>query len=142
MAAMGKSNVSSPAQPAARGRGVVWTGRVLSILVILFLLFDAAGKFARPAQVTDAMARLGMPMSQSVTIGILLLIGIVLYAIPRTAVLGAVVLTGYLGGAVAIQLRAGSPMFETVFPALFGILVWLGVYLRDSELRGMLPLRR
>ena len=130
--------LSSSAEQVSKG--VLWTGRILSILVVLFLLFDAYGKFAKPVQVTDAMAKLGMPMSQSVTIGALLLIATVLYAIPRTAVLGAVVLTGYLGGAVAIQLRAGMPTFETFFPVLFAGLAWLGIYLRHRQLRTVLPL--
>jgi hypothetical protein len=125
------------AQPS---KGALWTGRVLTILVVLFLLFDAFGKFAKPVQVTRAMAQLGIPMSQSVTIGVLLLICTVFYAIPQTAVLGAVLLTGYLGGAVAIQLRAGMPMFETYFPVLFAGVAWLGIYLRYRSLRMVLPL--
>jgi hypothetical protein len=130
--------LSSPAAQASRG--ALWTGRILSILVVFFLLFDAYGKFAKPVQVTDAMAKLGMPMSLSVTIGALLLICTVLYAIPQTAVLGAVLLSGYLGGAVAIQLRAGMPTFESFFPVLFAGLAWLGIYLRHRALRNVLPL--
>ena len=76
----------------------------------------------------------------SVTIGVLLTLSTILYAIPRTAVLGAALLTGYLGGAVAIQMRAGSPLFETVFPVIFGIVVWAGIYLRDCRLRRVFPI--
>jgi hypothetical protein len=121
-------------------KGAVWTGRVLSILTILFLLFDAFGKFARPVQVTDAFTRLGLPIATSVTIGSLLTVCTLLYAIPRTAVLGAVLLTGYLGGAVAIHLRAGSSTFEMIFPVLFAGLAWLGIFLRCRALHAVLPL--
>lgn len=138
--AAGSGRPLSSASTERASKGALWTGRVLSILVVLFLLFDAWGKFAKPVQVTDAMAKLGIPISQSVTIGALLLMATVLYAIPQTAVLGAVVLTGYLGGAVAIQLRAGMPTFETFFPVLFAGLAWLGVYLRYRALRAVLPL--
>ena len=119
----------------------LWTGRVLSALSILFLLFDAAGKFMMPIQVVQACERLGFPVHLSPTLGVLLTAGTLLYAIPRTAVLGAVLLTGYLGGAVAIQMRAGSPLFETVFPVIFGILIWAGMYLRDARLRKLIPVR-
>ena len=120
----------------------LWTGRGLSLLSVLFLLFDAAGKFAMPRPVVDAFARLGLPASLGSSVGMLLLVSTVLYAIPRTAVLGAVLLTGYLGGAVAIQMRAGSPTFETVFPVLFGVLAWAGVFLRECGLRRVFPVRR
>jgi hypothetical protein len=130
-------------QPSAKSKtsqkGMTWTGRVLSGLAILFLLFDAFGKFTMPSYVVDACTRLGIPVSQGISIGILLLVGTIIYAIPRTAVLGAVLLTGYLGGAVAIQMRAGSSTFETVFPVIFGIIVWAGVYLRDCKLRAVFP---
>jgi len=92
-----------------------WTGRVLTGLTVLFMLFDAWGKFTKPVQVTDAFVRLGLPMSMSPTIGTLLLVSTVLYAIPRTAVLGAVLLTGFLGGAVSVQMRAGTTTFEQDF---------------------------
>jgi hypothetical protein len=119
-----------------------WTGRVLTGLTVLFMLFDAFGKFTKPVQVTDAFARLGLPLSMAPGIGTLLLISTAFYAIPRTAVLGAVLLTGFLGGAVSIQMRAGTSNFEQVFPVLFGILMWAGVYLRDCGLRRVFPVRR
>jgi hypothetical protein len=121
---------------------MTWTGRTLSGLAILFLLFDAFGKFTMPSYVVDACTRLGIPVSQGVSIGILLLVSTIIYAVPRTVVLGAVLLTGYLGGAVAIQMRAGSPTFETVFPVLFGVIVWAGAFLRDCKLRAVFPVRR
>jgi hypothetical protein len=123
-------------------KGKLWTGRVLSTLAVLFLLFDASGKIMMPAPVVEASARLGFPISLSVGVGILLLVCTILYAVPRTAPLGAVLLTGFLGGAVAIQMRAGSPMFETVFPVLFGVIVWAGILLRENRLLQIFPLRR
>ncbi len=125
-----------------RSKGLTWTGRVLSILTVFFMLFDAFEKFTKPVQVVDACARLGIPTSEIVSIGVLLLVSTIIYAIPRTAVLGAVLLTGYLGGAVAIQMRAGSPTFETVFPVIFGVVLWAGVYLRDCGVRRVFPVRR
>jgi hypothetical protein len=92
--------------------------------------------------VADAAVRLGFAVNLMPGIGILLLVCTLVYLIPRTAILGAVMLTGYLGGAVAIQMRAGSPPFENVFPVLFGILVWAGVYLRECRLCAIFPLRR
>jgi hypothetical protein len=106
------------------------------------MLFDAFGKFAKPVQVLDACARLGIPTPQIFSIGVLLLVSTIIYAIPRSAVLGAVLLTGYLGGAVAIQMRAGSPTFETVFPVVFGVVLWAGVYLRECGLRRVFPIKR
>jgi hypothetical protein len=124
---------------------MLWTGHVLTTLIALialFLLFDAAGKFVMPPPVVAAFVRLGFPTGLGLTLGILLTIGTIVYAIPRTAVLGATLLTGYLGGAVAIQLRAGSPLFETVFPVILGGLAWAGIYLRDRKLRKIFPVRR
>ena len=117
-------------------------GRILTALAGLFLLFDVAGKLMLPKQVIDASVRLGLPVSLDPGIGVLLLVCTLVYLIPRTAVLGAVMLTGYLGGAVAIQMRAGSSTFETVFPVLIGVLVWAGIYLRECRLCGIFPLRR
>lgn len=123
-------------------KGLLWTGRVLTGITILFMLFDAYGKLTMPSYVTDAFVRIGLPVALGTSIGVLILVSTVLYAIPRTAVLGAVLLTGFLGGAVAIQMRAGSPTFETVFPVIFGIIAWGGVYLRDCGLRKVFPIRR
>lgn len=142
------ANASSVAidQPAAAlpdspPKGQLWTGRVLTTLAVLFMAFDAVGKFMMPSQVVQACERLGFPVHLSPTLGVLLALSTLLYAIPRTSVLGAVLLTGYLGGAVSIQMRAGSPMFETVFPVIFGIVIWAGIYLRDAKLRKLIPVR-
>ena len=137
------SNEAMTEQPSSKiktsQKGMMWTGRVLSGIAVLFLLFDAFGKFTMPSYVVEACTRLGIPVSQGVSIGALLLVSTIIYVIPRTAVLGAVLLTGYLGGAVAIQMRAGSSTFETVFPVIFGIIVWAGIYLRDCGLRRVFP---
>jgi hypothetical protein len=120
----------------------LWTGRILSGLVVLFLVFDSLGKFLKPVQVVEAFARLGFPASLSLAIGTILLACTILYAIPRTSILGAVLLTGYLGGAVASQLRIGEPLFSHVlFPVYFGILLWIGLYLREDRLREFIGLR-
>ena len=123
-------------------RGKLWAGWVLSILATLFLLFDGVAKLFVPAPVADAFTRLGIPVGLSVRIGILLVTCTVIYAIPRTAVLGAVLLTGYLGGAVAIHMRSGSAPFELLFPVIFGLIVWAGIYLREGRLSRVLPVRR
>jgi len=120
----------------------LWAGRILSGLVVLFLIPDGIFKFIKSAPVVDAFAHVGWPMSTSVTLGIVLLVCTVLYAIPRTSVLGGILLTGYLGGAVATHLRIGDPLFSHIlFPTYLGILLWLGLYLREERLRALIPLR-
>jgi hypothetical protein len=125
----------------ATARWQLWAGRVLAGLAVLFMLLDAAGKFIKPPQVVQACERLGIPVHLSPILGVLLTISTLLYAFPRTAVFGAVLLTGYLGGAISIHLRAGSSLFEIVFPAIMGVLVWAGIYLRDTRLRSVFPIR-
>lgn len=118
-------------------------GQVVSALVILFLLFDGAMKLIPIAPVTEAMAQLGYPASASLArgLGILTLGCTLLYAVPRTAVLGAILLTGYLGGAIATHLRVESPIFtHLLFGFYLGLMVWGGLYLRDVRLRALLPL--
>lgn len=124
---------------AKSGNGALWTGRVLSGLVVLFMLFEAVIKLIKIPAVVKAFAQEGFPLSDAVTFGLLALIITVLYAIPRTSVLGAILLTGYLGGATAINLRTGMPVY---FPVIFGVIVWGGLYLRDSSIRALIPLRR
>jgi len=128
---------------ARASRKGYWTGWVLSGLVILSLILDAGLKFTHAPQVLEAFAKIGLPVSLGPSIGILLLLCTALYAIPQTSLLGAVLLTGYLGGAIACQLRAGNPLFSYVLvPAYFGALLWLGIYLREPRLSTMLPLRK
>jgi hypothetical protein len=114
----------------------------LSGLVALFLIPDAIMKFIKPAPVVEAFTHVGWPLSLANALGILLLFCTALYVFPRTSVLGAILLTGYLGGAVATHLRAGDPLFSHVlFPTYLGVLLWLGLYLRDDRLRALIPLR-
>jgi hypothetical protein len=128
---------------ASPSKSRLWTGRVLSSLAILFLLFDGAMKLVRPLPVTQAMTKLGFPQDLSVPIGVVLLICTALYALPRTSVFGAVLLTGYLGGAVVSQMRINAPVLSTtLFPVYFAVLMWAGLYLRESRLAALLPLRK
>jgi hypothetical protein len=129
-------------QAAPVSMKAVWTGRVISGLAVLFLLFDGVTKVMKVAPVLQASAQLGFPVSLIVAIGAVLLICTVIYAIPSTSILGAILLTGYLGGAVAVQARIGNPLFETLFPVIFGVLVWAGIVLRDNRLRTLIPLRK
>jgi hypothetical protein len=135
--------MSTEIETAPVSKGSLWTGRTLSILSILFMLMDAVMKLIKPAFVVDATLKLGYQQSVIQGLGIALLICTILYAIPRTSVLGAILLTGYLGGAVASNLRVGSPLFSHVlFPIYFALVLWGGLYLRDKRLRGLAPLRR
>src|SRR5262249_4105215 len=125
------------------GRARLWTGRVLTSLVTAFLLFDVTLKLLRPPMVMEGTAKLGYPESSILVTGILLLACLVLHLLPRTAVLGAVLLTGYLGGAVATHLRVGDPVFShTVFPVYVGALIWVGLVLRRPSLAPLLGLGR
>lgn len=125
------------------GTKMSWAGRIISGVVIAFLLFDGVIHLIRIAPVVDGFGRLGLPIELAVALGIAELICLGLYAYPRTAALGAILLTGYLGGAVAIQLRAGNPLFgETLFPVYVGVLVWGGVYVRQPQLRAPIPVTK
>ena len=123
-------------------RKTLWAGRVLSALPALFLLFDAVMKLVKPAPVVEATVALGYPESVIRGLGIVLLACTILYVIPRTAVLGAILLTGYLGGAVATHVRVGDGAFPVVFPVILGALLWGGRYLRDERLRSLVPWHR
>ena len=121
----------------------VWAGRIISGLITAFLLFDAVIHLMKPAPVVEAFAKLNFPLSLSVPLGIVELLCVVLYVIPSTSILGAVLLTGYLGGAVAIQLPTGNPFFgEILFPVYVGVFLWGGIYLRDARLRALIPFQR
>src|ERR1700730_10394016 len=123
---------------------VLWTGRILSGLVVLFLLVDAGFKLIKPlpAPAVKAFGQLGYPVGLATGIGIVLLGCIALYLIPRTSVLGAILLTGYLGGAVASHVRVGDPwLSHALFPVYVGLLVWGALYLRDQRLRALIPWR-
>lgn len=124
-------------------RAQLWTSRVFATLAVLFLLFDATGKLLRPAPVVEGTVQLGWPASALLTLAILQLVCLALYLIPRTAVLGAILWTGYLGGAVATHLRLDNPLFSHIlFPTYIAALLWGALWLRDRRLRELLPLRR
>lgn len=127
----------------AVGKKSLWTGRVIRGLVVLFLLFDSITKLLRVDAVVKASAQLGYSVGDITIIGAILLACVVVYLVPRTAILGAVLLTGYLGGAVDANLRIGTPIFSNLlFPVYFGILVWAGLILSGHSLRVLFPLRR
>jgi hypothetical protein len=128
-------------RPAAVPRRTFWAGRVVSALPALFLLVDAVMKLVKPAPVVEATLALGYPESVILGLGIVLLACTLLYLIPRTAVLGAILLTGYLGGAVATHVRVGDGTFSVVFPVILGTFLWGGLYLRDERVRSLLPWR-
>ncbi len=117
---------------------MIWAGRVLTALTTLFMLLDGVMKIVKPAPVLEANARLGYPVASLTGIGVALLACTLIYVIPRTSILGAILLTGYLGGAVASHVRTGGGWFETIFPALFAALAWGGLCLRDRRLRSVL----
>ena len=130
-------------QPSGRATGIskgsLWTGRIVTALVFLFMLFDGGIKVLRMAPAVEGTARLGYPTSLVLPIGVVALVCTFLYAIPRTSILGAVLLTGYLGGATATQVRVQNPWF--FFPVAIGVMVWAGPFLMDERLRALIPLR-
>jgi hypothetical protein len=131
-----KAEISKPAR---------WTGRVLSGLVIVFMLFDGAMKLVPWPIVTETMDKMGYGSSEGLarSLGIISIVCTVLYAVPPTSILGAILLTGYLGGAIASHLRIGSPLFShTLFGLYLGLMVWGGLWLRDRSLRSLIPFRR
>ena len=136
--------MSTTTQPVTTSPVAIWTGRALSGLVTLFLLFDAGIKLVPITPVTETMAQLGWPETAEMArgLGVLLLVCTLLYATPRTAVLGAILLTGYLGGAIATHLRVGSPVFShLLFGVYLGLMLWGGLYLREPRLRRLIPVR-
>lgn len=134
--------MSSKAESGSLSKGSLWTGRIVSGIVVLFLTFDGVTKLMKAPQVVKATAQIGFPESTIVGIGITVLVCTALYVIPRTSILGAILLTAHLGGATAANVRAGSPVLNTSFPIVFGVLVWLGLFLREYRLRALIPLRR
>ena len=136
----GPEGGSTPEGVSKRARRGGW---VMGGLPTLFLLLDGVMKLVRPAPVVEGTVSLGYPVDTIVPMGVVLLASTVLYAIPRTAVLGAILLTGYLGGAVATHVRVSHPLFShTLFPVYVGMLLWGGLWLRDARVRALVPLRR
>jgi DoxX-like family len=118
----------------------LWTGRVLRAVVILFMLFDGVIHLSKIPAVTDAFAQMGYSLGVITPLSIIELLCVILYIIPSTSILGAILLTGYLGGAVDSNVHAGSPLFSAIlFPVYVAILLWGGLYLRDSRLRELIP---
>ncbi len=128
---------SNPVLSKAR----LWSSRIMSGLPAIFLLVDGGSKLFKPSQVVEATTQLGYPESVIIGLGLTLLACTVLYLLPRTAILGAILLTGYLGGAVATHVRVGGPLFNIIFPVLFGVLLWGGLWLRDHRLQELIPVR-
>jgi uncharacterized BrkB/YihY/UPF0761 family membrane protein len=126
-------------QTKSSGKGALWTGRVLFALVVLFLLMDALMKVFNAAPSVEGSDKLGWPVDSVQSLGIVLLVSTIFYIIPRTVILGAILLTAYLGGATAIMVRVGEPFF---FPVIFGVLVWGAIFLRDEKLRTLIPFRK
>jgi hypothetical protein len=129
----------SDMQATPPSKKMLWAGRIMSALPVLMLLFSAVMKFLKPPEVVKGLTHLGYPESLALGLGIVELTCTVIYIIPRTSVLGAILLTGYLGGATATHVRIGEPFF---MPLILGVLVWGGLFLRDERLRVLIPLRR
>jgi hypothetical protein len=120
-------------------RKSLWTGRILASVVMSFLFLDAAMKVMKASVVMEGTAQLGYPGNSVFGIGVVLLVCTLLYAIPRTSILGAVLLTGYLGGAIATNVRVGNPLFSHVlFPVYLGVMIWGGLFLRDRRLGALI----
>ena len=133
------TDIAAPIHPS---NGALWTGRVLTALLAVLLLLDSVVKVLRLPQVVEGTVQLGYPAATLVPIGLAALLCLVLYVIPRTAILGAILWTGYLGGAVATHVRAGNPLFSHIlFPVYLGAAIWLSVWLRDRRLRALIPFR-
>ncbi len=135
--------ISAAALPAQKASTKIWIGRILSGLAVLFLLFDSITKILQAPYVMQASAKFGYPTQYIPAIGATLLVLIILYVIPRTSIFGAILLTGYLGGAVEANLHVLSPFFSnTLFPVYFGVIVWGGLYLRDDLIKQFIPFRK
>lgn len=127
-------------RPISKG---LWAGRIVSALVVLMLLADSVAKIMKAAPVLKAQAELGFPDHLTVGIGFALLICTCVYAIPQTSILGAILLTGFLGGAVAVKLRIDDSLFgQVLFPVYVGVMLWGGLFLREDRLRTLIPLLR
>ena len=131
--------MQSGTQPAPVSKTMLWAGRIVSALPVLMLLFSGVLKLVKPAPVVESFTRFGYDESLILVLGIVEIACTLIYVIPQTSVLGAVLLTGYLGGATATHVRIGDPSF--VAPIIFGVLIWGGLFLRDARIRALLPLR-
>jgi len=127
---------STPSAPASKK--MYWAGWVVTILPVLMLFFSASMKFIQPEGMQEGLDKMGWKADVMLALGIVEIACTIIYLIPQTSVLGAILLTGYLGGATATHARVGEPF---IFPVLLGVLVWLGIYLRCGRLRAILPIR-
>ncbi|MDG4905036.1 MULTISPECIES: DoxX family protein [unclassified Mesorhizobium] len=135
----------SISEAAPVSNGALWTGRVLSAIVILFMIFDGVIKLPPLQIVTETMTQLGWPDDPNIArlLGIVGLISTVLYALPRTSVLGAILLTAYMGGAISTHVRIGNPLLShTLFGVYLAVVLWGGLYLRDPRVRALIPFSR
>ncbi|HTR48746.1 MAG TPA: DoxX family protein [Verrucomicrobiae bacterium] len=132
--------MQTDAQTPAASQGMLWTGRIITGLVVLFMLFDSVTKIIKIPQVIEASARVGINANQVFWIGVTLLACVVFYVIPQTSVFGAILLAAYLGGAVCADVLTHQPVFNSCFAIAFGILAWLGLYLREPRVRALVPL--
>lgn len=124
-------------------KGRLWTARIMSGIVILFMLMDSIGKFIKPPEVVDGTLELGYSEHHITLLGVLGLTSILIYVIPRTSVLGALLLTAYFGGAIAMHVRLDNPLFTHIlFPVYLAVLAWGGIWLRNESLRQLIPLRK
>jgi len=133
--------MSSASPPIAVSKPALWIGRTLSAVVVLFLVFSSVMSFLQPAMAAEAFVHLGIPPSLGIPISVLLLVCALLYVIPQTSVLGAILFTGYFGGALMTHLRAGDPLSRALFPTYVAAIAWLGLYLREPRLRVLIPFR-
>ena len=118
---------------------LIWTGRVISVLSCLLFIFSAILKLMDGPELAKGFAHLGLPLSMMVPLAILELSCVIIYLIPQTAILGSILLTGYIGGAICTHWRSGDPFYVQI---LLGIMIWAGIYLRDARLRPLIPIRR
>jgi hypothetical protein len=133
--------MSSTAVSATTSKGMLWTGRIISGLVVLFMLFDCITKIIKLPQVIDASVKMGFSVAMVVGIGWTLLACVILYVIPQTSALGAILIACYLGGAVAINVFVHNPALNSCFAVTFGVLTWLGLWLREPRLRALVPFK-
>ena len=136
------TGTATAATAAPVSRASTWASRILSAIFALFMTFDGVIHVMKPAPVVDSFKELGIPLGASLPVGVIELVCLALYLAPRTSVLGAILLTGHLGGAIAIQVRAAEVPFNIAFPAVFGVLMWLALWLRERRLQGLLPVMR
>src|SRR5258708_40198507 len=134
-----EEDMPATTQSGSASKTAVWPGRIISALVVIFLLFDSTIKVLKLAAAAEGTVQAGYPATAVQPIGIVLLVCILLYVIPRTSVLGAILLTEYFGGATATMVRISNPWF--LFPVVVGVLAWLGIFLRDERMRTLIPLR-